>query len=53
MEQSGNIPLNLIGNFSEYIGNISRECSTNIPQTYTCQAESFKASDRSHMPPHA
>ena len=27
---------NFIGNFSEYTGNISRECSTNIPQTYIC-----------------
>ena len=31
-----NILRNFIGNFSEYAGNISGECSTNIPQTYIC-----------------
>ena len=49
MEQPGNFPIfsipgtlfrnilrNFIGNFSEYTGNISRECSTNIPRTYIC-----------------
>ena len=49
MEQLGNFPIfsipgalfrnilrNFIGNFSEYIGNISREYSTNIPRTYIC-----------------
>ena len=49
MEQPGNIPIfntprtlfqniprNFIGNFSEYTGNISKECSTNIPRKYIC-----------------
>ena len=49
MEQPGSFPIfsipgtifrnilqNFIGNFSEYTGNISREYSTNIPQTYIC-----------------
>ena len=49
MEQSGNIPLfNIPGTlfrtipgisleiFSEYTGNISWECSTNIPRIYIC-----------------
>ena len=49
MEQPGNIPVfNIPGilfeifpeisvwMFSEYIGDISRECYTNIPRTYTC-----------------
>ena len=45
MEQSGNIPIfNIPGifpgislrNLSEYTGNISRECTTNILRTYIC-----------------
>ena len=49
MKQPGNFPIfnipgtllrnilrNFIGNFFEYTGNISRECSTNIPWTYIC-----------------
>ena len=50
MEQPGNFPIfnihgtflfrnilqNFIGNFSEYTGNISRECSTNTPRTFIC-----------------
>ena len=49
IEQPGNFPIfsipgtlfqnilrNFNGNFSEYTGNISRECSTNIPRTYIC-----------------
>ena len=49
MEHSGNIPIfnipgtlfwniprNFIGNFFEYSKNILLECSTNIPQKYTC-----------------
>ena len=49
MEQPGSFPIfsipgtifrnilqNFIGNFSEYTGNISREYSTNIRQTYIC-----------------
>ena len=32
----GNIPRNFIRTFSEYSGNISWECSTNIPRTYIC-----------------
>ena len=49
MEQPGNIPIfnipgtlfwniprNFIGNFFRIYGNISRECSTNIPQTHIC-----------------
>ena len=32
-----NILRNFLGNFSEYTGNISRECSRNIPRTYICQ----------------
>ena len=34
MEHSGNIPRTI----SEYSGNMSWECSTNIPRTYICQA---------------
>ena len=50
MEQPGSFPIfsipgtifqntlqNFIGNFSKYTGNISREYSTNIRQTYICQ----------------
>ena len=33
---SGNIPQNSQGTFSKYSGNISWECSTNIPRTYIC-----------------
>ena len=49
MEQPGNFPIfnipgtlfrnilrNFTGNFSEYTGNISRECSTNISRTHIC-----------------
>ena len=31
-----NVLRNFTGNFSEYIGNISSECSTNIPRTHIC-----------------
>ena len=56
MEQSGdipkfnipgtlfrNIPLISLGIFSEYTGNTSWKCSTNIPRTHICLVDNFQA----------